>query len=100
VLTLRKIKHVRKLPGYQSSQDIRLWTSALWAAMVAYVAGAMFASTEYNLFPYFMVGYTAALYHIASIPPKTGEPEQNGANGARRKFGDAGKRERELAWSR
>ena len=67
VFTLQKIRHVRKLPGYQSSDDIRLWTSALWAAMAAYMAGALFSSTEYNLFPYFMVGYISALHRIASV---------------------------------
>lgn len=99
VLTLRKIKRVRKLPGYESSEDIRLWTSALWAAMAAYIAGAMFASTEYNLFPYFMVGYICALYQIASLPPRAKDPQEvNGAN--QRKLGDAGKRPRELVWTR
>jgi O-antigen ligase len=101
VLTLRKIKRVRKLPGYQSSEDIRLWTSALWAAMAAYVSGAMFASTEYNLFLYFMVGYICAVYQIASVAQDGKDSGQNDAgNGSRKKFGDGAKRERELAWSR
>jgi O-antigen ligase len=101
-LTLRKVKKVRKLPGYQSSQDIRLWTSALWAAMAAYLSGAMFASTEYNLFPYFMVGYICALYQIAKVPlGAIGEGNQNDAKGGgKNRFGDATKRDRELAWTR
>jgi O-antigen ligase len=100
-LTLRKIKRVRKLPGYQSSEDIRLWTSALWAAMAAYIAGAMFDSTEYNLFPYFMVGYICAVYQIASIPQGAQDPRQDDAkNGGKKKLGKAAKRERELAWTR
>jgi len=65
VLTSRKVRSVRELPGYAGSEEIRLWTSALWAALAAYLAGALFASTEYNLFPYFMVGYVCALYQIA-----------------------------------
>ncbi|HEY6768491.1 MAG TPA: O-antigen ligase family protein [Candidatus Sulfotelmatobacter sp.] len=64
-LSLRKIRRIRVLPGYKSSSDIRLWASGLWAGMAAYCSGAMFASTEYNLFPYFMVGYICALYQIA-----------------------------------
>jgi O-antigen ligase len=100
-LTMRKIKRVRKLPGYQSSEDIRLWTSALWAAMAAYVSGAMFASTEYNLFPYFMVGYICSVYQIASIPEVAKNSQQDGAgNKGKKKLGDAAKRERELAWTR
>jgi O-antigen ligase len=99
-LTLRKIKRVRDLPGYQSSEDIRLWTSALWAAMAAYIAGAMFASTEYNLFPYFMVGFICAVYQIASVPQDAKDAQGDDAkSGGKRKLGDA-KRERELAWTR
>jgi O-antigen ligase len=66
-LSFRKINSVRKLPGYAADESIRLWTSALWAGLAAYVFGAMFASTEYNLFPYFMVGYVSALYQIAVV---------------------------------
>ena len=64
-LSARKIKAVRKLPGYKESAEIRLWTTAFFAGLAAYMAGAMFASTEYNLFPYFLVGYICALHHIA-----------------------------------
>jgi O-antigen ligase len=99
ILTLRKIKRVRKLPGYESSEDIRLWTSALWAAMAAYVAGAMFASTEYNLFPYFMVGYVCALYQIASVAEGVKDPS-DASSGGRKKLGNGAKGERELAWTR
>jgi O-antigen ligase len=100
-LSLRKIKRVRKLPGYQSSEDIRLWTSALWAAMAAYISGAMFASTEYNLFPYFMVGYICAVYRIASVSQGAKDSQEGDAGGgSKKKFGDAAKRERELAWTR
>jgi hypothetical protein len=101
ILTIRKIRRVRKLPGYQSSEDIRLWTSALWAAMAAYMAGAMFSSTEYNLFPYFMVGYVCAVYQIASLPEVTSSVKGKDANnGGKGKLGDGAKRERELAWTR
>lgn len=100
-LTLRKVKRIRKLPGYQTSGDVRLWTSALWAAMAAYVAGALFASTEYNLFPYFMVGYVCAVYQIASAPQKENDsPQDEAGTGGKGKFGDRAKRERELVWTR
>jgi O-antigen ligase len=98
--TLRKIKRVRNLPGYQSSEDIRLWTSALWAAMLAYIFGAMFASTEYNLFPYFMVGYICALHEIASIATGGKAIQQYDIeSGSNKRLGDA-RRKRELAWTR
>jgi putative inorganic carbon (hco3(-)) transporter len=99
--TLRKIRGVRKLPGYETSEDIRLWTSALWAAMAAYIAGAVFASTEYNLFPYFMVGYICAVYQIAGVPQGVStSPKDETSSGGKGKYGNGGKRERELAWSR
>jgi O-antigen ligase len=100
-LTLRKIRRVRKLPGYESSEDIRLWASALWAAMAAYMAGALFASTEYNLFPYFMVGYICAVYQIANVPQEAStSPQDKTSSGGKGKYGNGRKRERELAWSR
>jgi O-antigen ligase len=76
--TLAKVRRLPKLPGYAQSQDIQLWTSGLWAAMAAYIAGAAFASTEYNLFPYFMVGYICALYNIASNPLEDSGPQPQG----------------------
>src|SRR5215469_2272698 len=100
-LSLRKIRNTQKLPGYARDGSIRLWSSALWAAMAAYIAGAMFASTEYNLFPYFMVGYICALYQIASRAERsTGDSGERSRNGNRKELGHGPNRERELAWSR
>ncbi|MGB7129239.1 MAG: O-antigen ligase family protein [Candidatus Sulfotelmatobacter sp.] len=96
-LALRKIKRIRKLPGYDASEDIRLWTSGLWAAMAAYSAGALFSSTEYNLFPYFMVGYVCAVYQIASVPQGATEPRQQSEGD---KLANRIRRRRELVWTR
>jgi O-antigen ligase len=99
--SMRRIRRVYKLPGYSSDPEIRIWASALWAALAGYAAGAMFASTEYNLFPYFLVGYVCALDQIAGRPSQdvngSGNPVQNGG---REELGYAGNAERELAWSR
>ena len=101
IMSLRKVRSVRKLPGYARDSSIRLWTSALWAAMAAYIAGAAFASTEYNLFPYFMVGYICALYEIAKRPDEAADSSVNATkNGGQKELGYGGNRERELAWSR
>jgi O-antigen ligase len=97
-LTLRKIKRIRKLPGYESSEDIRLWTSGLWAAMAAYSAGALFSSTEYNLFPYFMVGYVCAIYQMATAPQAAKEPSQQSKGD--KHLPDGARRPRELVWTR
>jgi len=101
VSAVRRVRSVRKLPGYATNEHIRLWTSALWAALAAYLAGAVFASTEYNLFPYFMVGYICALYQIASKPAD--ENSTGGGNtsgGGTKELGYGGNKERELVWSR
>ena len=101
VTSMRRIRRVRKLPGYAQDADIRIWTSALWAAMAGYVAGAMFASTEYNLFPYFMVGYICALYQIAGRPAEDASgPGDRPQDGGREELGYGRNAERELAWSR
>lgn len=100
-LSLRKIRSIHKLPGYARDSSIRLWSSALWAAMAAYIAGAMFASTEYNLFPYFMVGYICALYQIASRAERSaGDSGERIRDGNRKERDHGANRERELAWSR
>jgi O-antigen ligase len=101
VMSLRKVRSVRKLPGYARDGSIRLWTSALWAAMAAYIAGAAFASTEYNLFPYFMVGYICALYEIAKKPDGPTDGSNRATNkGGPKELGYGGNQEREFAWSR
>ena len=100
-LSARKIVKVRKLPAYEYDQDIRLWTSAFRAGLFAYAAGAMFASTEYNLFPYFLVGYICSLYHIATITKANYPPSSKLTT--RDNKGDlqhGEKSKRELAWTR
>jgi len=37
----------------------------LWVSAAAYVVSAFFASTEYSMYPYFLVAYTTALYQIS-----------------------------------
>ena len=64
----KNIAQVRKSPWYQEDPEIRLFTQALWACLVAYLMAACFASTEYNLYPYFMVGYTCAMARITNQP--------------------------------
>jgi len=72
VLTMafRNLKRTRSSALYEKSRDVQLYTGGLWAGLAAYITGAMFASTAYQLFPYFMVGYTTALYQISCLPPE------------------------------
>ena len=99
-VSMRRINRVYKLPGYKSDPEIRIWTSALWAALAGYAAGAMFASTEYNLFPYFLVGYICALYKIAAKPADGTGAGDTLQDEGKEAVGYGENRERELAWSR
>jgi putative inorganic carbon (hco3(-)) transporter len=71
VLYLKKafenLRAVRNSPALKHDEDLQLVASALWAGMAAYVVGAFFACTARLLYPYFMVGYTTALYKISNV---------------------------------
>lgn len=62
----RNLVKIRRTETYGDDADVRMYTSALWAGLASYVAGAAFASTAYQLFPYFMFGYTTALLRLCS----------------------------------
>lgn len=76
-LSIRNLKMVRASQAYASDPVVRGLTSGLWVSVAAYMVGAMFASTEYSLYPYFLVGYTTALYQITSA--MRGGPERAAA---------------------
>jgi O-antigen ligase len=64
----KNIARVRKSQHYREDPEFRLFTQALWAGLGAYVVGACFASTEYLIYPYFMVAYTCAMVRISNQP--------------------------------
>jgi O-antigen ligase len=68
----KNLARTRATALYQANPDIRMYTSALWVGFASYLVGAAFASTAYQLFPYFMVGYTTALYRLAREKPASG----------------------------
>jgi O-antigen ligase len=51
--------------------EFRIFTGGVMASMAAYMLGAVFADTAYNLFPYFLVAYTCTLRQIAEHPAAT-----------------------------
>jgi hypothetical protein len=79
-LAFRNLRRMRKSPGYNANPQIRLFTSALWASLAAYLVGAAFADTEYSLFPYFMVAYTSALYRIGASYTTDDQPPESTPN--------------------
>lgn len=62
----QNIVTVRKSQQYRDDSELQLLTQAMWAGLAAYLAGSFFASTEYNMYPYFIMGYTSALLRIVS----------------------------------
>jgi len=66
VKAFQNLRRVRKTSLYTESNEVRLYTGALWAGLAAYLVGAFFASTAYQLFPYFMIAYTTAIYNISA----------------------------------
>ena len=97
--SFRNIRNLRQTPGYQKDETVHLYTDALWASLAAYVAGAAFSSTEYNLFPYFVIAYTCTLYRIGNssefgtIVPQVKKNKWN-------RFPDNAAEAEKLAWTR
>jgi O-antigen ligase len=56
---------------YKANDEFRILTGGLMASMAAYMLGAFFADTAYNLFPYFLVAYTCGLRQVAEHPAET-----------------------------
>jgi O-antigen ligase len=65
----KNLARIRATALYRADPNIRMYTSALWAGFASYLAGACFASTAYQLFPYFLVGYTTALCRLTADSP-------------------------------
>jgi O-antigen ligase len=76
----KNISVIRKTQHYENDSEFRLITQALWAGLVGYLAGSCFASTEYNLYPYFMIGYTCAMVRITNAPLPVGTKPQLAAS--------------------
>jgi O-antigen ligase len=73
------LKRVSRSETFKQDMEIQVFTGAMWASFAAYLVGAAFSDTQYHLFPYFLVAYTTALYHLACVLPNetgTGMKEQ------------------------
>jgi len=97
--TFFNLRQVRKSNVYKLDSEIRILTGGLWVAVVAYLVSAFFASTEYSMYPYFLVAYTTALYQITRAQSRLTEGEDTPGTGIRGQR-SYGKRQAELAWTR
>jgi O-antigen ligase len=60
----RNLAAIKRSRTYVENPEVRLFTQALWAGLVAYCLGACFASVEYLLYSYMLVAYTCAMVRI------------------------------------
>jgi O-antigen ligase len=67
--TFVNIRRARKSPLHQEDKDMQILAGALWVSVASFLVGAFFASTEYSMYPYYLVAYAAALYRIACVTP-------------------------------
>ncbi len=63
--TFRTLRQLRRMPLSREKEDTHLYTSALTASLAAYLLGAFFSSSAYELFPYYMVIYATLLYRLS-----------------------------------
>jgi O-antigen ligase len=71
IFAFRNLRRVGKSRSYREDMTLQVFTGALWASFGAYLLGAAFSDTQYELFPYFIVAYTTALYHLACVFPQS-----------------------------
>jgi O-antigen ligase len=57
------LRRVRRIPN--SDPEVELFSGALFATLIGFIVGALFAPEAYQYFPYFAVAYTSVLLAIA-----------------------------------
>ena len=97
--TVRNLRVVRKSKLYETDAEIRGLAGGLWVSVFAFSISAFFASTEYSMYPYFLVAYTTALYRLVQERQKALEAENpSSETGRERKYGR--RASGELVWTR
>jgi putative inorganic carbon (HCO3(-)) transporter len=97
--TFFNLRQVRKSDVYRRDSETRILSGGLWVSVVAYLVSAFFASTEYSMYPYFLVAYTTALYQITRAQSRMTEEKDGARTGIAGQRG-YGKRRAELVGSR
>jgi len=64
----RNLRLISESIQYRDDPELRLFAQGLRAGLAAYLMGACFASTEYNLYIYVVVAYTCVMARIVSQP--------------------------------
>jgi len=58
--------NLRRVRGLRShDQETELFSGGLYATLIGFILGALFAPEAYQYFPYFAVAYTSVLWAVA-----------------------------------
>jgi len=82
------LRKIRRMPVHDP--EIDLFAGALFATLIGFVVGALFAPEAYQLFPYFAVAYTSVLYVIAKARQESGVPPPDLPNRSQRRLRSQG----------
>jgi O-antigen ligase len=82
------LRKIRRMPVHDPEMD--LFAGALFATLIGFVVGALFAPEAYQLFPYFAVAYTSVLYAIAQARQGSGGPPPDLPNRSQRRLRSQG----------
>ena len=63
----RSVLSVRRSALYKQDKDAEILAGGLVAAFGAYLTGAFFSDTAYNLFPYFLIAYAIGVRRVADL---------------------------------
>jgi hypothetical protein len=96
--SFKNIAQVRKSDLYRDDLEFKLFTQAVWAGLLGYLVGSCFASTEYNLYPYFVIGYTCAMVRIVGVSDSVKEGREYDLPGSKPVY--AGGPKPQLSWTR
>lgn len=76
------LKRLRRIPS--SDPEIALFSGALYATLIGFIVGALFAPEAYQYFPYFAVAYTAVLLAIAQEKERSEDSPPDSSNQLKR----------------
>ena len=72
------LRQLRRIPNHDL--DVELFSGALYATLIGFLVGALFAPEAYQYFPYFAVAYTSVLLAIVKGRAEVDAPSPNLSN--------------------
>jgi hypothetical protein len=72
------LRRLRRIPN--SDPEVELFSGALYATLIGFVVGSLFAPEAYQYFPYFAVAYTSVLLAIAREREQPEGPPPDSSN--------------------